>query len=309
MKDRIVTVFGGTGFLGSRIVRHLRAAGVSVRIASRHPDRVRVQFGNADPELEAIEADVHSEESVASAVADAYGVVNAVSLYVERGKETFEAVHVEGAARLARLCRETGVERLVHVSGIGADADSSSHYIRARGEGEVKVREEYPGVTLIRPAVMFGPDDAFLTTLVRLVKMLPVYPLFGNGRTRLQPAYVDDVGEAISRLLGEPRSAGAIYELAGPRVYTYRALLEEIAARLKLRRRFLPVPFAAWRLIATISERLPGAGLTRNQVELMERDNVPSGDLPGLHELRIDPTPIEKVLAQISAEMKSGRGP
>jgi NADH dehydrogenase len=156
---------------------------------------------------------------------------------------------------------------------------------------------------------MFGPDDAFLTTLVRLVRMLPVCPLFGNGRTKLQPAYVEDIGEAISRLLAEPSSASAIYELGGPRAYTYRALLEEIAARLRLRRRFLPVPFAAWRLLATMAERLPAAGLTRNQVELMERNNVPSGALPGLQDLHIDPTPIEKVLAEILPSIRSERGP
>jgi uncharacterized protein YbjT (DUF2867 family) len=156
-------------------------------------------------------------------------------------------------------------------------------------------------VTLIRPTVMFGQDDAFLTTLVRLVRTLPVYPLFGRGKTKLQPAYVEDVGEVIPRLIAEPRSIGAVYELAGPRTYTYRALLEEIAERLRLRRRFLPVPFTAWKALATITEYVPAAGLTRNQVELMERDNVPSGRLPGLQQLQISPTPIESVLAEISS--------
>ena len=278
---KLVTVFGGTGFLGRRVVRYLLEHDFIVRAASRHPERAKSTFGSDIPGHVAIRADIHDNDAIAAALAGASAAVNAVSLYVERGKETFEAVHVEGAARVARFCRELGVRRLVHVSGVGADPHSSSTYIRARGEGEEKVRDEFPGVTLIRPTVMFGQDDAFLTTLVRLVRTLPVYPLFGRGKTKLQPAYVEDVGQAIPRLIAEPRSIGAIYELAGPRTYTYRALLEEIADCLRLRRRFLPVPFTAWKALATITEYVPAAGLTRNQVELMERDNVPSEDFPG----------------------------
>lgn len=306
--SKLVTVFGGTGFLGRRIVRHLLARGFEVRAASRHPERVESTFGSNVPGLAAIRADIHDSILIAAALAGASAAVNAVSLYVEHGKETFQTVHFEGAARLVRLCGEAGVERLVHVSGIGADPLSSSRYIRARGKGEDAVRDQYPGVTIVRPAVMFGPDDVFLTTLVRLVKTVPIYPMFGRGRTKLQPVYVEDVGEAISRLVTEPRAPGAIYELAGPRTYTYRALLEEIALYLGLRRSFVPVPFPAWKLLAAIAEIIPAAGLTRNQVELMERDNVVSGALPALLQLQIEPTPIEDVLAEISSMVKSRKG-
>src|SRR4051812_3720857 len=151
-----------------------------------------------------VAADVHDEAAVAAALAGAFGAVNAVSLYVEHGRESFDAVHVEGAARLARHAREAGVERLVHVSGIGADPGSAAPYIRARGRGELAVTEAFGAATLIRPAVMFGPDDAFLTRLVKLVWTLPVYPMFGRGQTRLQPVYVDDVAEAIARVLDRP---------------------------------------------------------------------------------------------------------
>jgi uncharacterized protein YbjT (DUF2867 family) len=157
-----VTVFGGTGFLGRRIVRHLHDKGFAVRIASRQP---RPSSGD-DPQLQPIAADVHDERSIASAVAGAFGVVNAVSLYVERGKETFHAVHVAAAERLADEARKEGVERFVQISGIGADAQSTSPYIRARGQGEGAVRGVFAGATVIRPAVMFGPDDAFLNTLI-----------------------------------------------------------------------------------------------------------------------------------------------
>jgi NADH dehydrogenase len=162
---RTITVFGGTGFLGRRIVRHLRDRGFPVRIASRHPDRGHRQFGSDDPQLQSVEANIHDERSVADALADAYGVVNAVSLYVEHGRETFRSVHVESAQRMAAEARRTGVERFVHISGIGADAVSQSRYIRTRGEGELVFRAAFRDAIFIRPAVMFGPDDAFLTII------------------------------------------------------------------------------------------------------------------------------------------------
>ena len=199
----IVTVLGGTGFLGRRVVRHLLDRGFRVRATARHPERVPTLFGPNEVGAEAVGADVHDEASVAAVLADADAVVNAVSLYVEHGgPETFRAVHVEAAARIARLAREAGVGCLIHVSGIGADPASPSNYIRARGEGEIAVREAFPGATLVRPSVMFGPDDYFLTTLARLLRTLPIYPLFGRGRTRLQPVHVEDVSEAIARILG-----------------------------------------------------------------------------------------------------------
>ena len=165
MNDRTVTVFGGTGFLGRRVVRHLRKRGFSVRIASRHPDRGHRLFALDDPQLQSVAANVHDERSVADGLAGAYGVANAVSLYVEHRQETFHSVHVEAAERVAAQAHRAGVERLAHVSGIGADAASPSLYIRKRGEGELAVRAAFADAILIRPPVMFGPDDAFLSTL------------------------------------------------------------------------------------------------------------------------------------------------
>src|SRR5258708_23014366 len=199
--DRTVTVFGGTGFLGRRIVRHLRSHGFPVRTASRHPDRGHRLFGPDYPQLQSVEADIHDERSVADALAVAYGVVNAVSLSLERGQETFHSVHVDAAQRVAAQAHRAGVERLVHVSGIGADAASPSRYIRKRGEGELAVRAAFADTLFVRPAVMFGPEDAFLTTILKLLRPLPIYPMFGRGRTRLQPAYVADVADAIGLIM------------------------------------------------------------------------------------------------------------
>ena len=235
INDCTVTVFGGTGFLGRRVVRHLRNHGFSIRIASRHPNRGRELFGLDDPQVQSVEADIHDERSIASALAGVYGAVNAVSLYVERGRETFHSVHVEAAERVAAQARRAGVERLAHVSGIGSDAASPSLYIRKRGEGELAVRSAFVDAALIRPAVMFGPDDAFLTTILDLLGRLPVYPMFGRGRTKLQPAYVEDVAEAIARTLQRTDVQAITFECGGPRVYTYEELVRTIANEAKLK--------------------------------------------------------------------------
>ncbi|MGH9338099.1 MAG: complex I NDUFA9 subunit family protein [Acidobacteriota bacterium] len=296
-KPRLVAVFGGTGFLGRRIVEHLLQDGFRVRAISRHPDRAKQIFDLTHAHLESCRADIVDEKTIPAVVEDADGVVNAVSLYVEHGSITFHAVHVESAARLARLCREAEVRRLVQISGIGADPNSDSRYIRARGEGEVAVREAFNGATVIRPAVMFGPDDAFLTTLVQLVRRLPVFPLFGRGKTRLQPVFVEDVAGAITRLLGDSDHVAQVYETGGPRIYTYRTLVEEIAAALSVRRVLIPFPFSAWKVLAAAAERSPWDGLAVNQVELMEVDNVAAR--PDLTHLGINPTSVEDCLNEI----------
>jgi NADH dehydrogenase len=297
----LVSVFGGTGFLGRRIVRHLLGRGFAVRVAARHPERVQVVFPSAEPVPQAVAADLQDEAAVAAALAGARGAVNAVSLYVEHGRENFDAVHVEGAARLTRHARDAGVERLVHVSGIGADPASTAPYIRARGRGERAVIQAFGAATLVRPAVMFGPDDAFLTRLVTLVRTLPLYPLFGRGQTRLQPVHVDDVAEAIARILdGSGEADRPCYEFGGPRIYTYQELLESIAQAMDTRVRTIPMPFAVWQALAFVAEFLPGTPLTRNQIALMQRDNVASDDLPGLLELSVTPTAAEAIVLQIA---------
>jgi uncharacterized protein YbjT (DUF2867 family) len=285
-----VTVFGGTGFVGRRIVRHLSDSAIVVRIASRHPAR-------ADGDnVEQIVADAHDERSVEAAVAGADGVVNAISLYVEHGGDTFHSVHVEAAARIARVARRAEAKRFVHLSGIGADAASPSSYIRGRGEGEAAVQAAFPGAVVIRPAVMFAADDAFLTTILGLLRTLPAYPLFGNGRTRLQPVYVDDVAAAIAQILRQTQRPYPVYELAGPRIYTYEELLRTIARTAGLRPVLVRMPFAFWSAFAGLAEILPHPPLTRNQVELMQIDTTASNSRPGFGLLGISPRSLEDEL-------------
>jgi NADH dehydrogenase len=293
--DRIVVVFGGTGFLGRRIVRHLRQRAFPVRVASRHPHRSRELFGADDGALRSIEADIHDERSIAQALIDAYGVVNAVSLYVERRRETFQSVHVEAARRVAAKAQHAGVERLVHVSGIGSDPASSSLYVRKRGEGELAVRSQFASAVLVRPAVMFGPDDAFLTTILALLRRLPIYPMFGRGLTKLQPVYVEDVGQAVAAIMQGARTEPT-FEFGGPQVYSYEELLRAVAREAGLKPILMPVPFAAWRVLTMISDMLPNPPLTRNQVELMQLDNVQSPVLPGLDELGVARHSVEDIV-------------
>ena len=202
MAGRIVAVFGGTGFLGRRVVRHLADQGLSARIASRHPERAK-ELG-----LQSIRADIEDEDAVETAIAEAYGVVNAVSLYLERGTETFQALHVRAAERLARQAKRAGVERLVHVSGIGADATSRSPYIRSRGQGELAVKAAFANAIIIRRAVMFAEDDAFLNTIVKLLKRLPAYPLVW-GRPDTAPTRLRGGPDSVNHRPGRNMKANA----------------------------------------------------------------------------------------------------
>ena len=246
MAPRKVTVFGGTGFLGQRVVQRLLERDFSVRVAVRHPERIAALFPALH--LDAIQADVNDDRSVAAAVAGVEGVVNAVSLYAERGPQTFHSVHVEAATQVARLAREAGVGRLIHVSGIGADAGSASPYIRSRGKGEKAVRAAFPAATLIRPSIMFGRGDAFLIPIARMLRRLPVFPLFGQGQTQLQPAYVEDVADAIARVMSAP-----ILFRAGGRACTYRSLLEVPPRHLSKKPRLVPMPFSLWHALASVA--------------------------------------------------------
>jgi uncharacterized protein YbjT (DUF2867 family) len=291
-----ITVFGGTGFLGRRIAQRLAAEGASVRVAVRHPNPPRSVVRAAGVnEITLLHADVRDRASVAAAIAGAHGVVNAVSAYVEKDDVTFEAVHERGAETVAREAAAAGVARLVLISGIGAESNSESPYIRARGRGELLVQQAFPGVTVVRPSAMFGPGDALFGTLASLARLLPVLPLIG-GHTRLQPVYVEDVAEAVAGILADRGTAGHTYELAGPEVYTMRDLTQ-ITLRLIGRRRLLvPIPFAVAAVQARLFALLRSPPLTTSQIDLLRKDNMMSGNLPGFRELGIEPKRVEKVV-------------
>ena len=218
MNMSCVTVFGGTGYLGRAVVDQLIAAGATVRIAARHPGAFKVAPGQ-DRQLVQLYADVRDETSVGSALEGSDAAVNAVGLYSEKGSETFRAVHELGAMHVARQSARAGAKALVHMSGIGADLNSQSKYVRSRAEGELMVRAAFPAATVLRPSVLFGPYDKFLNTLIAVTRLSPVLALFGDGDTRLQPVYVGDVAEAVLRALTTKSSQGKVYELGGPQTY------------------------------------------------------------------------------------------
>ena len=296
MNGRIVTVFGGTGFLGRHVVRCLLASGFTVRAASRHPDRT----DHRDPKIQPVRADIRNPIAVEAALVNAWAVVNAVSLYVEHGSDTFHAIHVKAARTIAQAAREAGAERLIQVSGIGADTASPSLYVRKRAEGEHAVRTAFPGAVIVRPAVMFGTDGGFVTTVLDLMRKLPAYPLFGRGQTRLQPVCVDDVADAIARILARPEREPDLYEFGGPDVFTYEDFLRTVAREASLRPTLVPFPFGAWHLLARVAEILPRPPVTRNQVELMEIDTITAASMPGLRELGIAPRPVKDTVRDLA---------
>jgi NADH dehydrogenase len=258
-------------------------------------------FQDAENRVEQVQSDVRNALSVADAIKNTDGVVNAVGLYVESQGASFEAVHVVGAQFIAQQSVICGA-KLVHISGIGTDSASPSTYIRARAVGEQRVREAAPHAVILRPGVLFGRDDAFVGTLSGLVRMLPVIPLFGNGGTRLQPVYVEDVAKAIEIIFSSREPGAKIYELGGAQIITYRDLLSSIARHLDRKRLMLPVPFVIWQLLAALASVLPNPPLTRDQIELMRHDTIVDPDAAGFAELGIEPRGLEDLLACISVD-------
>lgn len=296
-----VAVFGGSGFLGRAIVKCLVAEGIAVRVAVRNPGAVILPEPSGPVgEVEAIYADVRDETSVALAINGRDAVINAVGLYIERGAETFEAVHELGALNVAHQCVAQDVKCLVHISGIGADLNSESSYVRTRAKGELLVKDVFAKTTILRPSVLFGPDDKFLNSFAKLIRVSPVLPLFGKGCTKLQAVYVGDVAQAALRALQKPKSQGKTYELGGPRSYTYRELIELVLAQARKRRSLLPVPFFVWDFLAAIASVLPDPPLTHDQVTLMKRDNVVSENALTLKDLGVSATALEKILPKYS---------
>ncbi len=303
MTNRIVTIFGGSGFVGRHLVRRLASEGARLRIAVRDPEAAAFLRPLGDVgQILPWPANVRDDASVAAAVRDTDAVINLAGILYERGRQTFRAVHVDGAQRIARAAKEAGVGTLIHVSAIGADLASPSAYARTKAAGEAAVREAFPEAVCVRPSVVFGPEDNFFNLFASLARLAPALPLIGGGKTRLQPVYVCDVALAICRALSG--HAGETFELGGPVVYTFRELLERTLAETGRRRLLVPVPFRVARLEAFFLELLPKPLLTRDQVRLLERDNVVSPTAKTLADLGIAPTPIEAVLPSYLARFR-----
>lgn len=295
--NKLVTVFGGTGFLGNRVVEACAEKGWSVRVATRNPDRHGASAGSALHGIEFVEADVQDKVSTANAAAGAWGIVNCVGLYVQTRDATFETVHALGAENVASAASESGVAGLVHISGIGADLASKSHFVRTRAKGEQLVRAAYPNATILRPSVMFGPGGDVFTMLADISRRLPILPLFGSGNTRLQPVYVGDVAGAVAAALEDVDARGRRFDLGGPDIYRYKDMVSLVLKQAGRRRLLLPLPFAIWSVMARLADMvLPNPPISPAQVALMRRDNIAAEGIPQLDSLGIVPTSARDIL-------------
>ena len=303
---RVATVFGGSGFIGRYVVRRLAQSGAVVRVAVRDPEAALfLKPMGAVGQIVPLYAPITEEALVARAVAGADEVVNLVGILAERRRGDFARVQAEGAGRVARLAAKAGVARLAHVSAIGADPAGPSRYAASKGEGEAQVRAAFPTATILRPSVVFGPEDQFFNRLGRVAQFLPVMPVIA-GETRFQPVYVGDVADAVLAVLSRAAAVGGVFELGGPRIWRFRELVAYILRETGRRRKMINVPMAALRLGAMLAEHLPGKPLTRDQLLLLARDNVVAPGAPGLAALAIAATPVELIVPTYLRLYRSG---
>ena len=316
MRNRLFTIFGGTGFIGRYVICRLAARGARLLVISRSP-RVHGQhlqpLGSVD-QIVVQGADLSSDTALRRTVAGSSGVINLIGILYETGRQQFAEVHGALPGRIAAAASAEGVPRLVQISAIGADAGSASAYARSKAEGERRVREAFPGATILRPSIVIGPEDSFFNRFAALARILPALPLIGSGKTRFQPVYVGDVAQAVIAALERDDCQGQTYELGGPQTYTFEELMRYMLKVLGRRRLLMDVPFGLANFQARFLELLPEPPLTRDQVELLKHDNVVAPGMPGLEALDITPTPIELIVPQYLARhraepVRAGRFP
>lgn len=294
MESRIVTIFGGSGFIGRHLVQRLAQRGWGVRVAVRDPEAAQfLKPLGGTAQIVPRKANVTVPAEVEAAVAGASAVINLVGILYERGQRTFQRIHVDAAATVAKAAKTAGVERLVQMSAIGADPDSPAAYGRTKAAGEQAVRDAFPAATVLRPSVVFGPEDDFFNRFAVLARFLPALPVFDVS---FQPVYVGDVADAVDAVLENPGTVGKTYELGGPRVIPFRELMQIVLRETNRRRWLLPLPLAVAELEALFLELLPVPPLTRDQVKLLSRDNVVDKNALTLKDLRIEPTALEAIV-------------
>ncbi|WP_179381076.1 complex I NDUFA9 subunit family protein [Jannaschia marina] len=301
--QKLVTIFGGSGFVGRYIARRMAKQGWRVRVACRRPNEAHfVRMYGAVGQVEPVFANIRDDASVAAALSGADAAVNCVGVLAEAGPNTFDATQAEGATRIARLAAAEGIATMVHISAIGADAESDSDYARTKAEGEAGVQEHMPGAVILRPSIVFGPEDEFFNRFAGMARFAPVLPVVGPN-TRFQPVFVDDVAAAAEfALLGKAQTG--IYELGGPDVDTFRELMQTMLKVIRRRALVVTVPFFVARIMASVLDFaqtatlgiLHNGTLTRDQVRNLARDNVVTGDRPGFEALGVAPTTMESVL-------------
>lgn len=302
MKQKVITVVGGTGFIGRYVVKQLAAAGYTIRVIARHPEAaLHLKTAGNVGQIVLSAGNLNNPDSLFGKLDDSYAVINLVGILFERGRQRFSSLHAHGAEKLAQMASNCGVERFIQVSALGIDKATSSHYARTKLLGEKAVQAAFPEATLLRPSVIFGPEDHFFNRFARMAAFSPVLPLIGGGHTRFQPVYVADVARAIAACLEKPETRGQAYELVGPHVYSFRQILEYVLKITGRRRLLLPVPYGIASMMGAMAELSPAPQLTRDQVRLLKYHNVASPGAQGFAQLGITPTAVEIIVPEYLA--------
>jgi uncharacterized protein YbjT (DUF2867 family) len=299
--EKIVTLVGGSGFVGRHIVRSLAKRGYRIRVACRRPDLAgHVQPLGTTGQVMPIQANVRYPASLAAACDGAYAVVNLTGVLASSGAQSFDAVHVFGAEACGRAARAAKASVFIQMSALGADVNSKSDYARSKAEGEIRAKAAFPGAIILRPSIVFGPEDNFFNQFAAMSRLAPVLPLIGGGATKFTPVFVGDVAEAVGKLIDQGEATGKTYELGGPEIFTFRQVLEFILDTIGRKRLLVPVPWTLAKLLGTVLGILPGSLLTADQVELLKTDNVVSASALGegrdLQGLGIRPASIQAIV-------------
>ncbi len=298
MSSSLVAVFGGSGFLGRYTVRALAEAGFRIRVGVRHPKLANflLPMGHVG-QIQVVKANVLNPDDVASAVSGADAVVNLVGILRQSGRQRFVRLHRDAPAALAKAAMNAGAAVFVHISSLGVSQNSSSIYARTKAEGELLVREAFPAATILRPSLLFGPEDKFFNRFAAIARLSPFLPLIGGGKTKFQPVYVGDAAAAVAKAVADASAArGRTYELGGPTVYSFRELMEFILVETCRKRWLIPVPFAIASLGAALTSLWPWPPLTPDQVRLLKTDNVMTKGALGLSDLGIEPDSVEAIV-------------
>lgn len=310
MAGRQVTIFGGSGFIGRYVVERLADKGWTIRVAVRHPRGANFLKPLGDVgQIVPIRAPLQDEEAVRIACEGSDAVINLVGILYEAGNQTFGDVQALGAERIAKAAAAAGTAKLVQISAIGADDESPADYARSKAYGEKAVMEAFPKATVLRPSIVFGPEDDFFNRFAAMARLSPALPLIGGGKTRFQPVFVADVADAVVTALEDPKAEGKTYELGGPRVYSFKELMEFLLETIGRRRFLMPLPVPLANLQAALLEKLPGPPLlTRDQVKMLEWDNVVDPGMPGLMDLGIEPRALEAIVPAYLQRYRKGGG-
>lgn len=298
MQGKLVTVFGGSGFLGRYVVQKLAKTGAFIRVATRNTEEaLSLKPYGFVGQIIPISVDVTSEESVSRAISGSDAVINLIGILNETKRKKFTDLHIKVPGLIAKLCRLNNVKHLVHVSAIGASLKSSSKYAQSKAEGERKVFENFPRASIIKPSIIFGEEDTFFNRFATMLRYFWIVPMFGGGKCKLQPVYVCDVAEAIVKAaLSDHEYDGSTYELGGPRIYTLRQLLEYICTETSRNCWFIPLPYWTGSILGLIFEHLPGKFITSDQVKLIRADNIVSKGSNDFSKFNIQPSALECIV-------------